>query len=89
LFVGNGGLNNNISYEFLYETFSHYGKILDIVMQKKKPYSFVIFESESSVRDAIEQLQATQITTNQTPIMFYLLPVDIGSFLITYYTFLL
>lgn len=76
LFIGNGGLNNNISYEFLEETFTQFGKITDIIMQKKKSYSFVIYENQSSARQAINKLQATEITKNQTPILFYIFPVD-------------
>lgn len=78
LFVGNGGLSNNISHDFLQETFSQFGKITDIVMQRKKPYSFVIYEEKQSAMLAVEKLQATEITKNQTPIFFYIFPVDKG-----------
>lgn len=76
LFIGNGGLNNNISYEFLEETFSKYGPITDIIMQKKKSYSFVIYEDETAASLATSSLHNSEITQNQTPIFFYIFPVD-------------
>ena len=79
LFVGNCGLDNNISYAYLEETFQQYGKIIDIIMPKKKPYSFIIYENKESTRNAIQCLQNQIITTNQTPIFFYLFPVDKGN----------
>jgi RNA recognition motif-containing protein len=79
LFVGNCGLDNNISSEFVHEVFRKHGQIIDIVMQKKKPYSFIIYENPESSIKAIESLQGQVITTNQTPICFYLFTVDKGS----------
>ncbi len=78
MFVGNCGLDNNISCEFLEETFSKYGKVIDIVMPKKRSYAFIIYENESSTNQAIENLQSKIITCNQTPILFYLFQVDRG-----------
>ncbi len=71
-------MDNNISCEFLEDTFSKYGKVIDIVMPKKKSYSFIIYECENSTKQAIENLQSEIITSNQTPILFYLFPVDRG-----------
>ncbi|CAF0720566.1 unnamed protein product [Brachionus calyciflorus] len=77
LFVGNCGLDNNISADYLEEKFSPFGKIVDTVMQKKKSYSFIIFEDPKSAQKAIDSLQSQIITTNnQTVICFYLFPVD-------------
>ncbi|RNA26571.1 SDA1 -like protein [Brachionus plicatilis] len=77
LFVGNCGLDNNISADFIEEKFRTFGKIIDIIMQKKKPYSFIIFEEPQSTQKAINQLQSQVITTNnQTTLCFYLFPVD-------------
>ena len=47
-------------------------------MQKKKSYAFIIYEEKSSARLATESLQAKMITCNQTPICFYIFPVDRG-----------
>ena len=71
-------MNNNISYEFLEETFSKYGPITDIIMQKKKSYSFVIYEDETAASLATSSLHNSEITQNQTPIFFYIFPVDRG-----------
>ena len=79
--MGNCGLANNVSYEFLEETFSCFGKIVDIVMQKKKSYAFVIYEEKNSAQLAANTLQSKVITCNQTPICFYIFPVDKGKFL--------
>ena len=79
MFVGNCGLDNNISYDFLEEKFSPYGKIVDIVMQIKKSYSFIIYEDPISAQKAIDALQSKVITTtNQNSICYYLFPVDKG-----------
>lgn len=79
LFVGNCGLDNNISADFIEKKFSPYGKIVDIVMPKKKSYSFVIFDEPRSTDQAIKHLQSQMITTNnQTSLCFYLFPVDKG-----------
>lgn len=78
MFVGNCGLDNNISQDYLEETFGRFGKVVDVVMPKKKSYSFVLFEDKQSTSLAIEKLQGQVITTNQTPICFYLFPVDRG-----------
>ena len=45
-------------------------------MPKNKSYSFAIYQNPDSTTRAIETLQAQVITTNQTPICFYLFPVD-------------
>lgn len=80
MFVGNCGLDNNISADFIEKKFNPFGKIVDIVMQKKKPYSFIIYEEPISTEQAINQLQSQIITTNnQTSICFYLFPVDKGA----------
>lgn len=76
LFVGNCGLENNVSYEFLNETFSEFGKVIDIIMQKRKSYAFIIYENKESPRLAIESLQSKVIACNQTPICFYIFPVN-------------
>lgn len=81
LFVGNCGLNNNISCSLLESTFEQYGKIIDIVMPKAKSYSFVIYQDSESTSRAVQELQSQVITTNQTPICFYLFPVDKGNFI--------
>jgi hypothetical protein len=47
-------------------------------MQRKKPYSFVIYEDKLAAMLATEKLQATEITRNQTPIFFYIFPVNKG-----------
>lgn len=78
LFVGNGGLENNISSSFLYETFGQFGHVIDVIMPKKRSYAFVIYaEGEASSR-AIQKLQGQVITRNQTPICFYMFNVDRG-----------
>lgn len=80
MFVGNCGLDNNISADFIENKFSLFGKIVDIVMQKKRSYSFIIYEEPSSTEKAINQLQSQLITTsNQTSVCFYLFPVDKGT----------
>jgi alkylated DNA repair protein alkB homolog 8 len=77
LFVGNCGLANNVTYEFLNETFNQFGNVVDIIMQKKKSYAFIIYEDKNSTKLAIENLQSKIINTNsQTPICFYLFAVD-------------
>jgi hypothetical protein len=50
-------------------------------MQKKKPYSFVIYRNEESTKSAIDSLQGKIIETNeaQTSMCYYLLPVDGGN----------
>lgn len=78
MFVGNCGLANNVSYEFLEEKFGSFGRIVDIVMQKKKSYAFVIYEDKNSASLAMNTLQTKVITCNQTPICFYIFPVDKG-----------
>lgn len=47
-------------------------------MQKKKSYSFVVYENEKSTQTAIECLQGTVIETSdsQTPMCYYLISVD-------------
>ena len=52
-------------------------------MQKKKPYSFIIYENEYSVKNAIDSLQGKiiEINDSQTPMCYYLLPVDGGKIL--------
>lgn len=47
-------------------------------MPLKKSYAFVIYEHAESTKLAIENLQSQVITVNQTPICFYLFPVDKG-----------
>lgn len=47
-------------------------------MQKKKSYSFIIYKQKSAAALAVKSLQATEITKNQTPILFYMFPVDRG-----------
>lgn len=47
-------------------------------MPKKKSYAFIIYENENSTNQAICDLQSQIITCNQTPILFYLFPVDRG-----------
>lgn len=81
LFVGNCGLDNNISYDYLEETFGAFGQVIDIIMPAKKSYAFVIFEEPLATEKAIASLQSKVITSNQTPICFYLFPVDRGSLL--------
>jgi hypothetical protein len=42
-------LNSNIVYtiyNFLNETFNQFGKLVDIIMQKKKSYAFIIYEDD-------------------------------------------
>ena len=50
-------------------------------MEKKKPYSFIIFENESSTQHAIECLQGKTINDGDslTPMCFYLFPVNKGN----------
>ena len=59
-------------------TFEKFGKLVDVLMPKKKSYAFVIYEDKQSTIRAIENLQAQVITENQTPICFYMFPVDKG-----------
>ena len=59
-------------------TFEKFGKLVDVLMPKKKSYAFVIYEEKESSLKAIEKLQAQVITENQTPICFYMFPVDRG-----------
>lgn len=47
-------------------------------MQPKRSYSFVIFEDKNSTNIAIQDLQSKTITCNQSPICFYLFPVNKG-----------
>ena len=47
-------------------------------MPKKKSYAFVIYDNVESTKLAIQSLQSQVITVNQTPIWFYLFPVDKG-----------
>ena len=85
--MGNGGLENNISYDFLKELFGKYGKIVEIIMQKKRSYAFIIYEDKESANSSVRQLQATEITKNQTPIFFYLISVDKGFYFIFFYIY--
>ena len=79
LFIGNCGLENNVTAAFIEETFSKFGRIIDVITPKKKPYSFLIYESVDSVKQAIEHLQGRSIAINQTLPYFVLFPVDKGS----------
>ncbi len=49
-------------------------------MQKKKSYSFIVYENENSTQTAIECLQGKTIETSdsQTPMCYYLFSVDKG-----------
>lgn len=69
-------MENNVSQTFIEETFSKYGKLVDVVMPMKKSYAFVIYEDTASTKLAIQNLQSQIITENQTPIVYYLFPVD-------------
>lgn len=60
-------------------------------MQKKKPYSFVIYENEVSSQRAINALQGKtiEIADSQTPMCYYLFYVDKGYLLLTFRIFLI
>lgn len=69
------------------EKFSKYGTIIDIIMQKKKSYSFVVYEDIKSTDVAINELQGKLIETNetQTPIVYYMFKVDKGEIYLVHY----
>ncbi len=71
-------MENNISGDYLESVFSKFGTVIDIVMPKRKSHAFIVFDSESSADKAISELQFQEITSNQTPILYYLFPVDRG-----------
>ena len=56
LIIGNGGLDNNIQQEELYELLHPYGPLDDIVMIPRKPYAFAKFRDIKSAAKAYEAL---------------------------------
>ena len=72
-------MENHVSYEQLESTFNQYGQLVDVVMPARRSYAYVIYQDPLSSLDAISHLQAQVVTVNQTPVCFYLFPVDRGT----------
>ena len=70
-------MDNNVSREFLETTFGKFGPLVEIVMEPKKSYCFLVYENKESIEKAINELQGREINwPSQTPICYYLMPVD-------------
>ena len=82
LFVGNCEFETSSFYQQFEALFCKYGKIIDILMPKKRPYIFVIYEEEISSELAIQDLQSKKVTIDQKPFVFYLFSVNTGQLLI-------
>ena len=78
MFVANCEYDAIISPQQFEKEFSKYGNLLDMIITKKRPYMFVIYEDESSTELAIKDLQQKAITIDQKTMNFYLFPVNTG-----------
>lgn len=70
LVIGNGGLDNGVTREALLSAFSRFGIIHHILMQPRKPYSFVTYSCVKESNEAIAALNGHTITVDKDIILY-------------------
>ena len=90
--VGNGGLGNNVQRSELFEIFSKYGDIADIITLPEKSFAFVCFKKLDQAIKAYDGIQGQELKCpdeiSVPGIRFYLYFTNNGKYIPVYmYTF--